>query len=69
LRSLRSLADFDKIKFTITTKTGKTVSVAADRCGGTVSHAAVLDAGGEELFRYSMPDDEDEKHVAQLEKK
>ncbi|GMI40153.1 hypothetical protein TeGR_g3066, partial [Tetraparma gracilis] len=60
--------DFDKIKFTITTKTGKTVSVAADRCGGTVSHAAVLDAGGEELFRYSMPDDEDEKHVAQLEK-
>merc|ERR1719148_11487 len=50
--------DFDKIKFTIKTKSGKEVSVAADRCGGTDSYATVQDKG-EEVFRYYMPDDED----------
>merc|ERR1712048_350166 len=33
--------DFDKIKFTIKTKNGKEVSVAADRCGGEDSYATV----------------------------
>lgn len=61
--------DFDKIKFTIKTKTGNEVSVAADRCGGTDSFATVTDAGGEEIFRYYMPDDEDRKHVEMLQEK
>ena len=62
----KEYTDFDKIKFTIKTKTGKEVSVAADRCGGTDSYATVSDAGGEEVFRYYMPDDEDKKLVEEL---
>uniref|UniRef100_A0A7S0C0P5 Gfo/Idh/MocA-like oxidoreductase N-terminal domain-containing protein n=1 Tax=Proboscia inermis TaxID=420281 RepID=A0A7S0C0P5_9STRA len=61
--------DFDKIKFSITTKTGTTVSVQADRCGGTDSFAFVLDDIGAEVFRYYMPDEEDKAHVAELEAK
>jgi len=61
--------DFDKIKFTIETKTGKQVSVAADRCGGTDSYATVSDASGEEVFRYYMPDDDDKVLVKELEAK
>jgi len=59
--------DFDKIKFTIKTKTGKEVSVAADRCGGTDSYATVTDQSGDEVFRYYMPDEEDKVHVKELE--
>jgi hypothetical protein len=59
--------DFDKIKFTIKTKTGKEVSVQADRCGGPVSYAMVSNSAGEELFRHSMPDEEDQENVAVLE--
>merc|ERR1712028_296845 len=58
--------DFDKIKFTIKTKTGKEVSVSADRCGGTDSFATVTDTKGEEVFRYYMPDEEDKVLVDQL---
>jgi predicted dehydrogenase len=54
--------DFDKIKFTITTKTGKSVSVQADRCGGDVSYAKV-EVNGEEVFRHSMPDEDDLANV------
>jgi len=61
--------DFDKIKFTIKTKTGKEVSVAADRCGGTDSYATVTDSSGKEVFRYYMPDEEDKAHVKELEAK
>merc|ERR1719361_3163886 len=43
--------DFDKIKFSITTKSGTTVSVQADRCGGTDSYAFVEDESGNEVFR------------------
>jgi predicted dehydrogenase len=59
--------DFDKIKFTIKTKTGKTVSVSADRCGGNVSFAKV-EVDGKEEFRHSMPDSDDEANVAKLMK-
>ena len=59
--------DFDKIKFTIKTKSGKEVSAQADRCGGAVSYAKVTNSTGEELFRHSMPDKEDEENVAVLE--
>jgi len=65
----KEFTDFDKIKFTIKTKTGKEVSVAADRCGGTDSYATVTDADGKEVFRYWMPDDEDKETVKSLTEK
>mmetsp|Transcript_9663 Transcript_9663/g.19480 ORF Transcript_9663/g.19480 Transcript_9663/m.19480 type:complete len:427 (+) Transcript_9663:57-1337(+) len=65
----KEFTDFDKIKFTIKTKTGKEVSVAADRCGGTDSYATVTDTDGEEVFRYWMPDDEDKATVQTLQAK
>lgn len=65
----KEYTDFDKIKFTIKTKTGKEVSVAADRCGGEDSYATVSDADGKEIFRYWMPDEDDKKHVAELKAK
>jgi len=61
--------DFDKIKFTITTKNGNQVSVAADRCGGTDSYATVSDSSGAEVFRYYMPDEEDRAMVKELSAK
>merc|ERR1712241_1199798 len=61
--------DFDKIKFTIKTKTGNEVSVQADRCGGYTSYATVTNAKGEELFRHSMPDEDDKANVSVLEAK
>ena len=66
----KEYTDFDKIKFTITTKSGVTVSVAADRCGGTDSYATVTDGTtGKEVFRYYMPDDEDKATVQKLQAK
>ena len=61
----KHFTDFDKIKFTIKTKTGKEVSVQADRCGGNDSYATVSKEG-HELFRHSMPDDEDKENVTVL---
>ncbi|CAJ1961897.1 unnamed protein product [Cylindrotheca closterium] len=63
----KDFTDFDKIKFTIKTKNGNTVSVQADRCGGTDSYAFVSDPSGEEVFRYYMPDDEDKAMVQELQ--
>jgi|EP00956_Cyclotella_meneghiniana_P013090 predicted dehydrogenase len=65
----KEFTDFDRVKFTIKTKTGKEVSVQADRCGGDVSYALVTDADGNELFRHSMPDEDDKANVAVLEAK
>lgn len=64
----KEFTDFDKIKFTIKTKTGKAVSVQADRCGGDTSYAFVSDATGKEIFRHSMPDEDDKANVTVLEK-
>jgi len=63
----KEFTDFDKIKFTIKTKTGKEVSVQADRCGGDTSYAMVSDSTGKEIFRHSMPDEEDKANVSTLE--
>lgn len=63
----KAFTDFDKIKFTIKTKTGKEVSVQADRCGGNTSYAKV-EKDGEEVFRHEMPDEEDMANVEKLEK-
>lgn len=65
----KMFTDFDKIKFTIKTKNGNEVSVQADRCGGTDSFATVADKSGKEVFRYYMPDEEDKKHVQELQAK
>jgi predicted dehydrogenase len=65
----KEYTDFDKIKFTIKTKTGNEVSVQADRCGGSDSYATVTDKSGEEVFRYYMPDEEDKVHVKELQAK
>mmetsp|Transcript_23155 Transcript_23155/g.25990 ORF Transcript_23155/g.25990 Transcript_23155/m.25990 type:complete len:414 (-) Transcript_23155:220-1461(-) len=65
----KDFTDFDKIKFTIKTKTGSEVSVSADRCGGTDSFATVADTKGEEVFRYYMPDEEDKVLVKELTEK
>merc|ERR1740121_1020375 len=64
----KEFTDFDKIKFTIQTKCGKQVSVAADRCGGNVSYGQVT-VDGKEVFRWEMPDADDLAHVQDLEKK
>ena len=63
----KEFTDFDKIKFTIKTKTGKEVSVQADRCGGDVSYAKV-EQDGKEVFRHSMPDEDDKANVSVLQK-
>lgn len=63
----KDFTDFDKIKFTIKTKTGKSVTVQADRCGGDTSYAKVDDASGKEVFRHSMPDEDDKTNVKKLE--
>jgi len=63
----KEFTDFDKIKFTIKTKTGKQVSAAADRCGGDTSYAKV-EKDGKEVFRHSMPDEDDKANVVALEK-
>jgi predicted dehydrogenase len=65
----KDFTDFDRVKFTIKTKTGKEVSVQANRCGGDTSYAMVTDADGNELFRHSMPDEDDKANVAVLEAK
>merc|ERR1712241_592921 len=65
----KAFTDFDKAKSTIKTKTGKEVSVQADRCGGDTSYAMVSNKAGKELFRHSMPDAEDQANVSVLEKK
>jgi len=43
--------------------------IQADRCGGDASFANVTNSAGEELFTYTMPDDDDLAHVKSLEKK
>ena len=65
----KEFTDFDKVRFTIKTKTGNEVTVQTDRCGGSDSYATVQDASGKETFRYYMPDDEDKIHVKELQEK
>jgi len=50
------ITDFSRVSFTVTTKAGVSVSVAANRCGGNVSHALVTDANGEDVAKFEFPD-------------
>jgi len=59
--------DFSKLKFTILTKYGDTVSIAADRCGGDDSVGIVANHEGNELVRFTMPDDEDAAFIKNAE--
>lgn len=61
--------DFDKLKFTITTKDGKVISILADRCGGDDSVGVVTDSEGSELVRFTMPDKEDGAQIKHAEKR
>jgi len=55
----KDFTDFDKLKFKIVTKAGAEINVAADRCGGDDSVGIVTNSStGEELARFSMPDEE-----------
>lgn len=63
----KEFTDFDKLKFTITTKDGVQVSIAADRCGGDDSVGIVTGPDGAETFSYSMPDDADLANMKVLE--
>lgn len=53
--TLNGFTDFAKIGFTATTTSGKTVTVKADRCGGSES-IAIVEINGEEAFRSKIPD-------------
>jgi len=69
LKTLGGFTDFDKLKFTITTKSGVSISVAADRCGGDDSVGIVADEKGAELARYSMPDEDTVSKIPSLKEK
>mmetsp|Transcript_3402 Transcript_3402/g.4788 ORF Transcript_3402/g.4788 Transcript_3402/m.4788 type:complete len:376 (+) Transcript_3402:170-1297(+) len=56
VQTLGKFTDFDKVKFTLTTKEDISVTVQADRCGGSFSNAVVY-LDGEEQFRSVTPDD------------
>lgn len=64
----KDFTDFSKLKFTITTKNGDVVSIAADRCGGDDSIGLVTDKTGNELVRYTMPDSEDSAAIEDAER-
>ena len=57
------ITDFSRVGFTVTSKSGKTVSVMANRCGGNVSFASVKDGSGSEVERFDFPDAEMMKSV------
>lgn len=67
--STNDFTDFSKLKFTITTKDGSEVSIAADRCGGDDSIGVVTDKAGKELMRFTMPDTEDAPTIEDAEKR
>jgi hypothetical protein len=57
-QTLKGYTDFDKLGFTVTTNEGRSVSIYADRCGGSYSEAIIRDANGVEVFRSRTPDPE-----------
>mmetsp|Transcript_40665 Transcript_40665/g.91419 ORF Transcript_40665/g.91419 Transcript_40665/m.91419 type:complete len:400 (+) Transcript_40665:207-1406(+) len=63
--------DFSKIGFTIETTAGKSVTVRADRCGGSFNEALVFDAAGKaigkEVAKFTTPDDALKAQVKAME--
>lgn len=63
----KDFTDFDKLKFKVVTSGGVQVNVAADRCGGDDSVGIVTNAEtGDELARFTMPDDETVANIENL---
>jgi len=60
------ITDFSRVGFTVTTKTGESVSIAANRCGGNVSHASVADGSGREVAKFEFPDADTQAKVDEL---
>eukprot|EP00968_Pinguiococcus_pyrenoidosus_P006835 scaffold449_cov241-Pinguiococcus_pyrenoidosus.AAC.18 len=67
LQTLGDFTDFSKVAFTVTTKDGKSVTVKADRCGGSNS-IAIVKVDGEEVFSSVTPDDELKARVEEQQK-
>ena len=61
--TLNGRTDFSKVRFTITTKDNKSVTVTADRCGGEVAHAIVRDKSGKVVGTFDCPNSEEVKEV------
>jgi len=57
------ITDFSRVSFTVTTKEGVSVSVAANRCGGNVSYALVTDECGKDVAKFEFPDEETQSKV------
>lgn len=57
------ISDFSRVGFKATTKSGKSVSVMADRCGGNVSFASVKDKKGMEVQKFEFPDEDAQKKL------
>ena len=66
VQTLGGFTDFSKVGFTIKTTAGKSITVKADRCGGSCSFASVA-VEGEEVFRSMTPDDELKARVDKLQ--
>ena len=66
VQTLGGFTDFSKVGFTIKTTAGKSITVKADRCGGSCSFASVA-VDGEEVFRSMTPDDELKARVDKLQ--
>ncbi len=60
------ISDFSRIGFTVGTKNGNSVSVMADRCGGNVSYAKVMDSKGMQIEKFEFPDAETQVKVEKL---
>ncbi|GAX19511.1 hypothetical protein FisN_19Hh086 [Fistulifera solaris] len=63
----KPFTDFRSLQFTIETKDGQKVSIAADRCGGDDSVAIVTNAAGEEVARFTMPDEATVSNIPNLQ--
>ena len=62
--------DFDKLRFKLLTKDGVEINIAADRCGGDDSVGIITDAQtGNELARFSMPDEATIANIPALKEK
>ena len=61
-----TLTDFSKILFTVKNQEGSSVSIMADRCGGNVSYAAVLNGEGQEFGKFEFPNAQEQDHINKL---
>ena len=63
---VKSITDFSKILFTVKNMSNQSVSIMADRCGGNISYAVVLDKNGDEVGKFEFPNKEEQVKVNKL---